>query len=192
MEQLLEQFVLVIQSFVSSNNIFISIFFGAFAILLESILPMLPLAVFIAINIIAFGNIGGFLISWISTIIGCSISFFICRKCRNYIERHFKNNKILNLIDKINNIEFYFLVLILAMPFTPAFSINIAAGLSNMKYKRYLLALLISKISIIYFWGYIGSTLINNVIDVEMIVKLFLMIIILFVVSKIMMKRFDL
>lgn len=193
MDELLQQFVVWIQNFVSSENIFISIFFGIFAIILESIIPILPLAVFIAINIIAFGNLIGFIISCIATIIGCSISFFICRKCSDIIEKKLKKeSKILNFINRIDDLKFSSLFLILAMPFTPAFSVNIAAGLSKMKYTKYFIALLFSKIFIIYFWGYVGSTLIESITNIEIMIKMFLIIITLFIISKIITKKFDL
>ena len=193
MEDLLQQLVSFIQNFVSNNNIILSLGMGIFAIILESIIPILPLAVFIAINIIAFGNIVGFTISFLATVMGCSISFFIFRKFKDLIQKKLKkDSKILNFINKINDLKFSSLTLILAMPFTPAFSINIAAGLSNMKYKKYLLALLISKLFMVYFWGYVGNTILENITDISLMIRLGIMILTIFVVSKIVTKRFDL
>lgn len=193
MEQLVQQFVVIIENFVISNNIFLSLFFGVFSILIESIIPALPLAVFIAINMIAFGNLIGFIISWISTVMGCSLSFFICRKLRKFIQNKLKkDSKILLFIDKIDKIKFSNLFLILAMPFTPAFSINIAAGLSKMEYKKYLVALLFSKIFIVYFWGYVGTTLAFSITNIEVLIKMCLIIVVLFVISKIVTKKFNL
>ena len=83
-------------------------------------------------------------------------------------------------------------MLILAMPFTPAFSVNIAAGLSKMKYKKYLLALLISKTFIVYFWGYVGSTFLQNITNVDMLIHLAVIIAFLFVISKMITKKFNL
>ena len=77
MEQIIRDTVEQITNFVYSNNILISLFFGMIIIILESIIPILPLALFIAVNTVVFGNLIGFIISWISTIIGCSISFFL-------------------------------------------------------------------------------------------------------------------
>ena len=54
--------------------------FACLLILIESILPFLPLAVFIGINFLSFGHLLGFLISWVFTIIGCIMSFMIFRK----------------------------------------------------------------------------------------------------------------
>lgn len=193
MQQYIGQFVDFITNFVEGNNIFLSVFFGVFAIILESIIPALPLALFIAINIIAFGNILGFIISWLSTVAGCTISFFICRKFRGFAENKFKNHKkTLDFINRVDEIKFSNLMLILAMPFTPAFSVNIAAGLSKMKYKKYLLALLISKTFIVYFWGYVGSTFLQNITNVDMLIHLAVIIAFLFVISKMITKKFNL
>lgn len=192
MQQYIGQFIDFITNFVEGNNMFLSVFFGVFAIVLESIIPALPLALFIAINIIAFGNFWGFIISWLSTVAGCTLSFFICRKFRGFVEKKFKNQeKVLGFINRVDEIKFSNLMLIIAMPFTPAFSINIAAGLSKMKYKKYLLALLISKTFIVYFWGYIGSTFLQNITDVDMLIQLGVIVAILFLISKMIMKKFD-
>lgn len=193
MEEIVKQFIEFITTFVESNNILVSLFFGMFSIVLESIIPILPLALFIAINMIAFGNIIGFVLSWISTTIGCTLSFFLCRKFRNFMEKKIKKeHKILNFIGKIDDIKFSNLVLILAMPFTPAFSINVAAGLSKMRYKKYLMALLISKTFIIYFWGYVGSTFLENITNPIMLLRLAIIILILSIISKKFMKEFNL
>ena len=54
--------------------------FGILLIMLESILPVLPLSVFITLNVASYGDFLGILISWSATIIGCSLSFFLFRK----------------------------------------------------------------------------------------------------------------
>ena len=88
-------------------------------------------------------------------------------------------------MDRISNIDFNALVIILAMPFTPAFVINIAAGLSNIKLKKYSIALLISKISIIFFWGYIGTNLLESITSPIIIIKVIIITAIAYVISKI-------
>ena len=88
---------------------------GIILILLESILPVLPLSVFITLNIMTYGNILGYIISLGATIIGCTISFYIFRiffqdKLYKLIHR-----KDYNLIKKwmasISNISFTNLVI---------------------------------------------------------------------------------
>ena len=179
----------VLKDFVQNSNIFIALIIGMSLIILESIIPMLPLAVFIAINMLVFGNIIGFILSWISTIIGCTLSFYIFRTLKNKAWKYIsKKEKLVDLMKKIDKISFSSLVIILAFP---AFSINIGAGLSNISYKKYLLALLISKISIVYFWGFIGTTLVESITDIGVLLKIAVIILIAFILSKIVTKKFN-
>jgi uncharacterized membrane protein YdjX (TVP38/TMEM64 family) len=138
---------------------------GFFIIILESIIPALPLAAFIALNIYTFGMLWGFVISWVATIIGCSIAFFAFRKgFSKFLYRRVKvDGKMHKFMNRISDIRFSQLVLIIALPFTPAFAVNIAAGLSKMSYRKYLFALIIGKLSTIYFWGYAGDSFFEGI-----------------------------
>lgn len=192
MEQAMQILIETVKNIVENSNIFLAIFMGFFIVILESIIPMLPLAVFIAINMIAFGNFFGFIISWIGTILGCSLAYSFFRKLRDPILKKLKDDsKIKKFMLTIGNISFSKLVVILSIPFTPAFSINIAAGLSNMPYRKYLLALLISKIFLVYFWGFVGTTLIQSITDITVLIKIAFLIIIAFFLSKIVVKKFN-
>ena len=65
------------------NSGLIGVLVGALIIVFESIIPVIPLMVFITINFLAFGKFFGFLISWIFTIVGCVISYYIFKKGLN-------------------------------------------------------------------------------------------------------------
>ena len=68
-----------IDTFITNLGVF-GPFIGCLGILVESMVPILPLFVFITLNFLAFGNIWGFLISWIFTCLGCLLSFILFRK----------------------------------------------------------------------------------------------------------------
>lgn len=191
METISNYVVSFLNYYVANVNIVSSFFLGIFIIILESILPMLPLGLFVAFNVVIFGNVLGFFMSWGATLIGCSLSFFIFRKIRkkidNYIE---KKPKFKNVMENINKISFSNLVIIMAFPFTPAFSINIGAGLSNIPYKKFIMAASIAKVSIVYFWGYIGSTFIESMTDPGVLIKLVIILLIAFLLSKFVTKKF--
>lgn len=163
---------------------------GCILMIVESIIPILPLAAFITLNFLVFGNFGGFIISWICTVLGCSISFWMFDKgFKNIFERKLRNklsvNKFMKIID---NIKFEQLVTLLAIPFTPAFAVNIAAGLSEMKYSKYLKALILGKAFMVYFWGFVGTSLIESLTNPASLIKVILIMIIAFVASKIINK----
>lgn len=183
-----------VQTCIQTMNSF-GIFAGIFLILLESIIPALPLSVFITLNLMTYGNVVGFLLSWLATILGCSLSFFLFRflfreKLNRFIKK--KNQKEFEKwMRKISNISFSSLAILIAIPFTPAFFINIAAGLSKMRYRKFLLALLIGKFIMVYFWGYVGTTLMESLTDVGVLLKIVGLLGLAYILSKIMEKKMN-
>ena len=76
---------------------------GFLLIIFESMIPVLPLAVFIALNIMTFGSLFGFILSWVATVTGCMISFYLCRKLRNKFEKKCGNNEKVKKFKKYIN-----------------------------------------------------------------------------------------
>ena len=70
----------LVNTFVDYCTQFISeggLIFGFILILLESFIPVLPLGIFVALNVNAFGSIIGITLSWIATCLGCFLSYLI-------------------------------------------------------------------------------------------------------------------
>lgn len=167
---------------------------GCILIILESILPILPLCVFITLNCITFGYVAGYIISWIFTCLGCLLSFTIIEKgFKNWFDRKIRSmkaaNKIMKVVEKCNVSE---LAMIVAVPFTPAFLVNIAAGLSKMDVKKFMIGICIGKLFMVYFWAFIGTNLIQSLTNPIIIVKVIFMLIIAYILSKIVTKKFNL
>lgn len=162
-------------------------------IVIESVIPILPLAVFIALNALFFGHVIGFILSWFFTIIGCIISYYLCKNhLRKYYEKKLaKEKNIKKFMDGFNKLSFSQLVVLIGIPFAPAFLINIVAGLNNMNIKRFIYALLIGKVSIVIFWGYIGTSFINSFKDPSVLLKIIIMLIIAYFVSKFVAKKYN-
>ena len=109
------------------NSGLIGVLVGALIIVFESIIPVIPLMVFITINFLAFGKFFGFLISWIFTIVGCVISYYIFKKGLNKkFDMLTENKETINKYKRVfKNISLGNLTLLIALPFTPAFFVNI-------------------------------------------------------------------
>lgn len=166
---------------------------GILVIIFESILPMLPLSVFITLNMVSFGSFFGFLISWLSTIVGCMLSFtlfrhFFSAKLYRFIKKK-EQDKFASIMKAISNISFSNLVILIAIPFSPAFLINIAGGLSKIKVEKFFLAVIIGKMVMVYFWGYIGTTLLESLTDITVLFKISFLLVGAFLISKIVEKR---
>ena len=165
---------------------------GFFLILLESIIPVLPLGVFIGMNMLAFGNVTGFFLSYFSTIIGCMVSFSVFKYVVKDLVLRILNNKTIEKVEvymeKIKKLDFNCLVILIALPITPASLINMLAGLAKMASKKYLLALIIGKLAIVYFWSYIGSSILKDIKNPQVILKMIILVLITYIISKIIEK----
>ena len=162
-------------------------------IFVESLVPVLPLFVFITIMFIAYGYVIGFIISYILTCLGCFFMFYLCRTfLKNFFTK--KIRKIQNfdkLMQKIDKISLSNLVLLIAIPFTPAFLINIAASLSEVKFQKFAVAILIGKVSLVFFWGFIGTSLIESLKNPKILVVVLIMLGIAYIISKIATKKLN-
>lgn len=185
----------IIDNFVTNSTAWLISFgpiAGVILILLESIIPILPLSVFITLNVVSFGHVFGFLISWLATISGCMLSFILFRKCFQNKVYKFINKKdserLKKIMKTITTISFSNLVVLIALPFSPAFLINIAGGISKIKVEKFFLATIIGKIIMVYFWGYIGTSLLESLSDITILVRVVVLLIIAFLFSKIVEK----
>lgn len=165
-------------------------------ITVESILPFLPLCVFITLIFYTFGNIFGFLISWFFTCLGCFLSFALFRnKIKGWFDKKYAKKKVGKKVKRfmkyIDRMSLSNLAILVAIPFTPAFVVNIAAGLSNISKKKFMVAITIGKLFMVYFWGYIGTTLIECLTHPIYLVRIIIMLILAYIISKIVNKKFD-
>ncbi|MBR6137892.1 MAG: TVP38/TMEM64 family protein [Bacilli bacterium] len=175
--------------FVSNGGMLV----GFFLVFIECFIPVLPLSVFVALNVNAFGFLGGFLISWSATCLGsylCYLFFlFIEGKLTEKFLKRKTIKKIKNSIDKFEKIKFTELVLIITLPFTPSCLVNILAGLTKVAKEKFLIALLIGKSFTIVFWGYIGKSLIESLTDLKSLIYIFVTLLLAYIISKIVSKK---
>lgn len=193
MHEVFSNFYDILMNFIDSMGLYGPLF-GCLLIILESIIAILPLFVFITMNFIAFGKVLGFIIPWICTVIGCLLSYYLVKKIfRNYIKKKYsKNSTFKKCSDYINKLSVQKITVILAIPFTPAFMMNIAAGLSNMEFKKFFTSILISKLFLVYFWGTVGTGLIESFKNPSSLITVIIMMVIAYIFSYVVNKVFKL
>ena len=164
---------------------------GCVFILFESIIPMLPLSLFITLNFVTFGSIIGFIISWVFTVLGCMMSYYIFRSSvsEKRLNKFKENNTLKKVINVIENMSFTSLVTLIAIPFTPAFAVNIAAGICRVPKRKFLLALMLGKISLVYFWGFVGVGIIESLKNPSKLIGVVILIVIVYIISYILSKK---
>ena len=188
----------LINSLVDWSTTFISdggVLFGFFIVFLESFVPALPLSVFVALNVNAFGFFIGIFISWIATSLGSIICYSLYKLFKEKLVMLLPKRKYLHKInsgiEKFKSIKFTQLVLILTLPFTPSFLINILGGLSGMSKEKFIIAVLIGKLFEIIFWGYIGMSLIDSLGDAKSLIYILSTLTIAYIISKIISKKLN-
>ena len=170
----------IIQYIIDHSTEFVSnggIFVGFLLVFIECFIPALPLSVFVALNVNAFGFLFGFLISWSATCLGS----YICYRFFTFIEgkmtQKFLNRKtvqrVKKAIDKFQKIKF----------------INILSGLTRVPREKFISALLIGKSFSVVFWGYIGKSLIESLTDIYSIIYIIGTLILAYIISKIVSHR---
>ncbi|MGI6324628.1 MAG: TVP38/TMEM64 family protein [Bacilli bacterium] len=189
MDSLVEAMINNITDFMKTSGPIV----GMIVVMFESIIPILPLGIFITFNVYAYGLFWGFIISWIGTLIGCYLSFMSFRKwLRGYFWQKIESKeRLINFMNYMTNINFNQLVLLISLPFSPAFLINIGAGLSKMPLKKFMIAAIIGKISIIYFWGYIGTSMIESISNPSVLLEIIIALTIAHLVSKVASKKLN-
>lgn len=128
---------------------------------IEALLPFLPLVVFVLANSAAYGLFKGFLYSWIGASLGSIIVFSIIRRLgkRKLFIRIRKNEQVQKVTSWVERHGFGPLFLLLCFPFSPSSVINVVAGLSNINFYQFVLAVLLGKSVMIFSIAYIGSSL---------------------------------
>ena len=93
----------IINTFIEYSTNVISnggVLLGMCLIIIESFIPVLPLSVFVALNTHTFGLLPGILMSWVSTCIGCFISYSIFYYVSNNVIYKHLSKKTMKKVDK--------------------------------------------------------------------------------------------
>ena len=182
-----------ILQFIQSSGL-LGVVLSCLILTIESIIPIIPLLVFISINIIILGPVVGFILSWTFTVLGSLLSYYICRKglANKFLTVSEKNETVRKYVKILKNMSTGKMLLIVALPFTPAFAVNMAAGLLKIDFKKYLTAIIFGKISLVAYSAYIGTTFVEGLSKPIVMLNLALIILGIYVLFLIIKKVFKL
>lgn len=118
---------------------------------LESVFPFLPLVVIVSFNIMVFGFSFGFIYSYIGAFLGSALVFTFYRLIvKRFFIKYLSNEKIKKVFAWIEKQNKFLLFILICMPFAPSSLINFGYGLSDYKFKDFILILLIAKMIMIF------------------------------------------
>ncbi len=191
MVEYMAQFDQLLNDFLLSLGILAPII-SSLLIILEGTLAFLPLFVFITINILTLGPLLGILASWILTTLGSLVCFLLFRKSivKWFHKKSKKKGK--SFSKAISKMSFARIVLIISIPFVPSFFVNMGAAFSKISVKKYFYALLIGKLFVVLFWGYVGKNLIDCLNNPLNLIKIVILLLGAYLVATFVNKKFDL
>lgn len=125
---------------------------------IEVIVPILPGGVSGSLAMLCFGTVVGFIYSYIGVIIGSCLAFWLVRKYGVKILEKLVNPEVFNkyytkLQDSKNFNKFFALMIFL--PIAPDDLMCMVAGLSKMKFKTFLIIILLGKPISSFMYSYI-------------------------------------
>ncbi|HEY4553622.1 MAG TPA: VTT domain-containing protein [Bacillaceae bacterium] len=119
------------------KEIHIALFITFLLMVFQNLFTLVPLFLIITINIFLFGFLYGYLWSWGTSVAGGMAAFFLYR----YWFQSFLANKISpGIKEKIEYNGLLYVLYARLIPFAPSSLINMASGVSSIKFSHYTLA----------------------------------------------------
>lgn len=142
---------------------------------IEAFIPILPLIVFVIVNVNAYGFVIGMILAWLGTVLGSFIMFLIFRRLSNakYMIRLKQRKSAERLIKYIDEHGVIPIFILFCFPFTPSALVNLIASVTNIKSVHYFWVLALSKLVMISLVGWLGkdiATLLTNPIRITLVV----------------------
>jgi len=94
--------------------------------LFETVVPILPLFLMLAFNILSYGVIMGYLFTLIGTGLGTVVIFLIMRYISNsrFVKGKKENMQVIKYLDWIESTHPILHIIVLSVPFSPCYLIN--------------------------------------------------------------------
>ena len=127
----------------------------------ETIIPIAPLFLMLAFNILSYGLIFGFIFTYIGTTCATITIFLFLRTFSSKGKLNPKKSKKMErYLNWIENTHPVLHIISMMIPLSPAYLINYSMGLSNVSFGKYLFVTLISRFLMLIFCIPFGMTLI--------------------------------
>ncbi len=146
----------------SEDGLVLLLFITLILMIIQNLVTIIPLILLVSINVALYGFINGFIWSWLTSIVGAVICFFAVRFWFQDLLSKTISEKIHKKIEK-NGLIFVFIVRI--FPFVPTSIINIAAGVSSIKFKHYLISTVVGNMIYLFAMALIPLGIMS--VDIE-------------------------
>lgn len=159
---------------------------------IEAFIPILPIIVFVIVNVNAYGFIIGTLLAWMGTVAGSYIVFLFFRRLTHtrYMKKIQQRTSVQRLIHFIDRKGVLPIFILMCFPFTPSALVNIVASLSHIKAHVYLTVLIASKFVMIGLVGWLGNDITTLFTSPTRLITIIIVILIVWFVGRKIEKQF--
>ncbi|MDG0843224.1 TVP38/TMEM64 family protein [Staphylococcus equorum] len=159
---------------------------------IEAFIPILPIIVFVIVNVNAYGFIIGTLLAWVGTVAGSYIVFLFFRRLTHtrYMKKIQQRTSVQRLIHFIDRKGVLPIFILMCFPFTPSALVNIVASLSHIKAHAYLTVLIASKFVMIGLVGWLGNDITTLFTSPTRLITIIIVILIVWFVGRKIEKHF--
>lgn len=137
---------------------FLSIFIDLAIVMVLALFPVIPFVLMAGLNILLYGPIVGFILSFSGSLIGASLGFWLART----LGQAWAQPKMTNLGKwgtLLRGNSFTVVLFSRLIPVLPSAAVNYTAGLSLMTFPSFLLATLLGKFPMIVWESWVGHDL---------------------------------
>ncbi len=163
---------------------------------IENFFPPIPIVAIVLANVSSFGSVLGFLISFAGHYAGAVCVFLIIR---NFIKprvdkRSNPDSKYARFEEWFARRKFHTLLIILSLPFVPYVFLNLAAGLSSISKRVYILCLGIGNLLMSLFFTLVGVTFDNAMRsgDYKALIYPAVLMVVAYLIGKVIETKFEL
>ena len=151
-----------LKQFILSFGVF-SYFILIFLVVIEIIFAPIPGLALYALSASLFGPFIGAILSLIGNTLGATICFYIARGIgQNYAERQIKARHLQKFDKYTTRYGAYVLFFIRINPFTSSDMFSYIAGLTHMRYAKFIAGTILGLIPLIFFQAYFADYLLGN------------------------------
>ena len=162
-----------------------------FLMILQAIIAPLPAFVVTFANASLFGAFWGGVLSWVSSMAGAALCFFIARTFGREVVEKLTGKTILDSMDGFfERYGKHTILVCRLLPFVPFDPISYAAGLTSMRFRPFFIATGIGQLPATIVYSYVGSMLTGGAsLFVSALFILFALTVVIYVAKKIYLER---
>ena len=146
----------------TEDNLALSMLVMLLIMTVQNLFTVIPLILVLSINISLFDPLYGFLWSWVTSLAAATVAFYSVRLWLQQTVNARLNRK---WVDKIEKSGFLYVLIGRLIPVMPSSLINIASGVSSVKYTHFIVSTAIGNLLYFFLLSLVINGLIPNILD---------------------------